>query len=130
MIVTDLIEDHQARCLRHVLSLRMLARDAMEAPLSLLAVAQVTRATEAILAEAEAPAREARTAAGSGPGLGVVLGARLSRLAVAADDAVAAARAGDLAQLRRHLRRFDTLTSAIWAVQDAVARSAGPVAQT
>ena len=130
MIVTDLIEDHQARCLRHVLSLRMLARDAMEAPLSLLAVAQVTRATEAILAEAEAAAREARTAAGSGPGLGVFLGARLSRLAVAADDAVAAARAGDLAQLRRHLRRFDTLTSAIWAVQDAVSRSAGPVAQT
>jgi len=120
MVVTDQIEDHQARCLPHMLRLRMLARDGMEAPLSLLAVAEVTGATEAILAEAEAAAREARAAAGSGPGLGVFLGARLSRLAVAADDAIAAATAGDLAQLRRHLRRFDVLTSAIWAVQDAV----------
>jgi len=120
MAVTDQIEDHQARCLPHVLRLRMLARDVMEAPFSLLAVAEVTGATEAILAEAEAAAREARAAAGSGPGLGVFLGARLSRLAVAADDAIAAASAGDLAQLRRQLRRFDVLTSAIWAVQDAV----------
>ena len=85
MTVTDQIEDHQARCLPHVLSLRMLARDALEAPLSLLAVAEVIRATEAILAEAETAAREARAAAGSGPGLAVFLGARLSRLAVAAD---------------------------------------------
>jgi len=65
MTVTDQIEDHQARCLPHVLSLRMLARDALEAPLSLLAVAEVIRATEAILAEAETAAREARAAAGS-----------------------------------------------------------------
>jgi hypothetical protein len=43
---------------------------------------------------------------------------RLSRLAVAAGDAVAAAGAGDFTQLRRHLHRFETLTSAIWAVQD------------
>jgi hypothetical protein len=120
MAVTDQIEDHQARCLPHVLRLRMLARDGAEAPLAWLAMAEVIRATQAILAEAEAAAREARAAAGSGPGLGVFLGARLSRLAVAADDAVAAASAGDLAQLRRHLRRFDALTSAIWAVQDAV----------
>jgi hypothetical protein len=120
MTATDQTEDHQARCLPHVLSLRMLARDGAETPLAWLAVAEVSRATEAILAEAEAAAREARTAAGDGPGLAVFLGARLSRLAVAADDAIAAARAGDLAQLRRNLRRFDVLTSAIWAVQDAV----------
>jgi len=120
MTATDQIEDHQARCLPHLLSLRMLARDAVDAPLSWLAVEEVIRATKAILAEAEAAGHEARTAAAAGPGLGVFLGARLSRLAVAADDAIAAARAGDLAQLRRNLRRFDVLTSAIWAVQDAV----------
>jgi hypothetical protein len=44
---------------------------------------------------------------------------RLSRLTAAAGDAVAAAGAGDFSQLRRHLRRFEALTSAIWAVQDA-----------
>ena len=42
------------------------------------------------------------------------------RLAAAADDAAAAARAGGAAELRRHLRRFDTLTAAIWTVQDAL----------
>jgi hypothetical protein len=41
---------------------------------------------------------------------------RLSRLAAAAGDA--AAGAGDFTQLRRHLHRFEVLTSAIWAVQD------------
>jgi len=43
---------------------------------------------------------------------------RLSRLAAAAEDAVATAGAGDFIQLSRHLRRFEALTSAIWAVQD------------
>jgi hypothetical protein len=120
MTATGQTEDHQARCLPHVLTLRMLARDEADAPLSWLAVEEVIQATKAILAEAEDAGHEARTGARGGPGLVVFLGARLSRLAVAADDAVAAARAGDLAQLRRQLRRFDVLTSAIWAVQDAV----------
>ena len=112
MTVTDQIEDHQARCLRHVLSLRMLARDAMEAPLSLLAVAQVTRATEAILAEAEAAVSDARA--------GTFLAVRVVRLRAAAITSSAAARAGDAAQLRRYLHRLDVLTSAIWTVQEAV----------
>jgi len=120
MTATDQREDHQARCLPHLLSLRMLAHDGAETPLAWLAVAEVRRATEAILAEAEAASREAQAAVGSGPGLRTFLGARLSRLAVAADDVIAAAGSGDLAQLRRTLRRFDVLTSAIWAVQDAV----------
>ena len=54
-----------------------------------------------------------------GAGIGIFLGVRLSRLAAAANDAITAAGAGDFTQLRTHLRRFDTLTSAIWAVQDA-----------
>jgi len=118
MDVIDQLEDHRARCLPHLLTLRMLARDTPETPLPWLAVAEVTQATEAILAEVEAAVR-AVTGGGPGrPGAGIFLGVRLSRLAAAADDAIAAARAGDFTQLRCHLRRFDTLTSAIWAVQD------------
>ena len=119
MDVTGQLEDHQARCLPHLLTLRMLARDTPEAPLPWLAVAEVTRATEAILAEVEAAVRAVTGGGPGGPGPGIFLDVRLSRLAAAADDAIAAARAGDFTQLRRHLRRFETLTSAIWAVQDA-----------
>jgi hypothetical protein len=121
MDVTDQMEDRQARCLPHLLRLRMLT-SMPEAPLPWLAVAEVTQATEAILAEVEAAVR-AVTGGGlgcpGGPGTGIFLGVRLSRLAAAADDAITAAWAGDFTQLRRQLRRFDTLTSAIWAVQDA-----------
>ena len=120
MEATDQLEDHEARCLPHLLTLRMLTRYTPEVPLPWLAVTEVTRATEAILAEVEAAIR-AVTGGGSGgtAGPGIFLGVRLSRLAAAADDAIAAAGAGDFTQLRTHLRRFDTLTAAIWAVQDA-----------
>ena len=122
MNLTDQLEDHQARCLPHLLTLRMLARYTPEAPLPWLAVAEVTQATKAILAEVEA-AVLAVTVGGPGgtvgPGIGIFLGVRLSRLAAAANDAIAAAGAGDFTQLRTQLRRFDTLTSAIWAVQGA-----------
>lgn len=124
MDVTDQLEDHQARCLPHLLTLRMLARYTPEAPFPWPAAAEVTRATEAILAEVEAAVLAVtggRPGSLGAPGTGVFLGVRLSRLAAAAADATAAAWAGDFTQLRRHLRRFDTLTSAIWAVQDASA---------
>lgn len=111
-------EDHQVRCLPHMLTLRLLARDGAEAPLPWLAAAEVIRATEAILAEAQAASRVVRAAAGGGRGTETFLDVRLSRLTAAADDAIAAAAAGEFAQLRRHLRRFEALTSAIWAVQD------------
>ena len=118
MPVADRLEDHQARCLPHLLRLRMLV-GTPEAPLRWLAAVEVTRATEAILAEAGAAIRAVTGGGTGGPGTGVFMGTRLNRLAAAADDAIAAAWAGDFSQLRRHLRRFDTLTSAIWAVQDA-----------
>jgi len=120
MDATDQLEDRQARCLPHLLRLRMLT-GLPEAPLPWLAVAEVTRATEAILAEVEAAVRAATgggPASMGAPGVGVFLGVRLSRLAAAAGDAVAAAWAGDFTQLRGQLHRFETLTSAIWAVQD------------
>lgn len=116
MTVADQTEDHQARCVPHLATLQMLARTEVDTPLPWLAD-EVIRATEAILAEATA--REAGTVAEAGLDTGIFLRVRLSRLASAAGDAIAAARAGDFAQLRRHLARFDTLTSAIWEVQDA-----------
>ena len=96
----------------------MLASDDAGAPIRWLATAEVAQATDAILAEVEtAPGREGR-AGGRRPGPGIFLSVRLRRLAAAAGDAVAAAGAGDFTQLRRHLRRFEALTSAIWTVQD------------
>ncbi len=123
MTVADEIQDHQARCLSHLISLRMLARGEAGVPLPRWAAAEVTQAAGAILAEAEAAGRAALTAARSGrhnPGDGTFLRVRLDRLAAAADDAVAAARAGNSAEMGRHLRRFDALASAIWTVQQAV----------
>ena len=119
MFVTGSLSDHRSCCLPHLLTLRMLARDTPEAPLPWLAVAEVTRATEAILSEVEAAVRAVTGGGPGGPGTGIFLGVRLSRLAAAADDAITAAWAGDLTQLRCQVRRFDTLTSAIWAVQEA-----------
>lgn len=118
MTVADLTEGHQAHCLPHLLMLRMLAGDDAEAPSPWRAMAEVAQATDAILAEAEAAGRESRAVGGDGPGPGIFLAVRLSRLAVAAGEAVAAAGAGDFTQLRRHLHRFEALTSAIWTVQD------------
>ena len=118
MTVADRTEGHQARCLPHLLTLRVLASHNTEVPSPWLAMAEVAHATDAILAEAEAAGREVRTAVGGGPGPGILLSVRLNRLAAGADDAVASAGAGDFSRLRRQLRRFEALTSAIWAVQD------------
>jgi hypothetical protein len=120
MTVADRTEDHRARCLPHLITLRMLVRTEADAPLPRLAADEVARATQAILAEARAAGREAADRGIGlvpGGGQGTFLGVRLSRLAAAADDAITAAWTGDFAQLRRCLARFDTLTSAIWTVQ-------------
>ena len=95
----------------------MLARDEAQAALPWQAVLEVIQATEAILAEAEVAGRDARAAAGDDRGAGTFLSVRLNRLATAADDLVLAAGSGDFAQLRRHLHRFEVLTTAIWTVQ-------------
>ena len=123
MSVANQIKDHQARCLASLISLRMLAQGEAGVPLPRWVVVEVAVATSAVLAEAEAAGRAALTAVGvktGHPGDGTFLRVRLDRLAAAANDAIAAARAGDPGEMRRHLHRFDTLTSAIWTVQDAV----------
>jgi hypothetical protein len=119
---TDQIQDHQARCLADLISLQMLARGEAGTPPPRWVVVEIARATSAILAEAEAAGRAALTAGGGGDNRGseTFLRVRLDRLATAANDAIGSARAGNSAELRRHLRRFDVLTSAIWTVHDAV----------
>jgi len=118
----DQIQDHQARCLADLISLRMLARGEAGTPPPRWVVVEISRATSAILAEAEAAGRAALAAAGGQDNRGgeTFLQVRLDRLETAANDAIAAARAGNPAELRRHLHRFDVLTSAIWTVHDAV----------
>lgn len=126
MSTADPIQEHQARCLAPLISLRMLAQGEAGVPLPRWVVVEVAQATNTVLAEIEAAGRAVLTAAGSGhPRDGTFLRVRLDRLATAASDAIAAARAGDFGEMRRHLCRFDVLTSAIWTVQDAVYGSRG-----
>jgi hypothetical protein len=128
MSTADPIQEHQARCLAPLISLRMLAQGEAGVPLPRWVVVEVAQATNTVLAEVEAAGRAMLTAAGAGsghPGDGTFLRVRLDRLATTASDAIAAARAGDFGEMRGHLCRFDVLTSAIWAVQDAVYGSRG-----
>lgn len=123
MSIADQIQEHQDRCLAPLISLRMLAQGEAGAPLPRWVLVEVAQATGTVLAEAEAAGRAVLTAAGVGSGRRgdeTFLRVRLDRLAAAASDAITAARAGDSGEMRRHLRRFEALTSAIWMVQDAV----------
>jgi hypothetical protein len=119
MSVADQMRDHEARCVASLISLRMLAQGEAGEPLPRWVVVEVAKATGTVLAEAEAASRAVLTAAGVGSGHPrdkTFLRVRLDRLAAAADDAITAARAGGSAEMSRHLRRFDALTSAIWTV--------------
>lgn len=130
MTVDGTLENHRVRCQPYLLTLRMIARGDPGLLLTQLTVTEVIQATEMVLAEAEAAGGDVRAAggdvraaagvSGSGPGAPAFLRVRLNRLAGAANDAIAAAGAGDSGQLRGHLRRFDVLTAAIWTVQHAV----------
>jgi hypothetical protein len=122
MSVADQIQEHQVRCVAPLITLRMLAQGEAGEPLPRWGVVEVARAVGTVLAEAEAAGRAALAVGvrNGHPGDGTFLRVRLDRLAAAAEDAITAARVGNSAEMRRHLRRFDTLTAAIWTVQDAV----------
>ena len=106
-----------------MISLRMLAQGEAGTPLPRWVAVEVAQATGAVLVEAEAAGHATLAAVGARNDRSryeTFLRVRLDRLAAAADDAIAAARAGESGAMRRHLRRFDALTSAIWTVQNAV----------
>ena len=121
MTFANQMRSHQSRCQPQLLKLRMLALIEVDAVLCRQATAEIRDATNAIIAEAEAMSFAALGGGGRRePEAETFLRARLIRLATAADQAVNAARSGDVSGLRAHLYRFDALTSAIWTVQRAV----------
>lgn len=106
-----------------LLRLRITARGEAGAALPRQVTGVVRDATNVVLAEVEAAGRAvlAATAAGRRRSEAeTFLLVRLTRLARAADEAVDAARGGDAPGLRRRLDRFNALTAAVWAVQQAV----------
>ena len=113
------MSDRQLRCQRQLVRLRMLvlSQDGMTPARQ---AAEIRDATNPVIAEVEATSRAVLEAGGHAPGAQTFLWVRVTRLAMAADQAVNAARSGDTSALDAHLRHFDALTSAIWAVQDAV----------
>jgi len=124
MTIDERVLDHQDRCRRHMIRLRMLAQAEAGVIFPQQVTAEVRDATNAVIAEAEAAGRAALAAMPAGnrgrPEAETFLWVRLARLASAADDAISAARRTDAPGLRRQLDRFDALTTAIWAVQQAV----------
>jgi hypothetical protein len=114
------LNDYQSQCRQQLLRLRILAGSQDGTALSWEFTAEVRDATNAVIAEVEAMSRTAiRASEQREPQAETFLWVRVARLAAAADRAVDAARSRDVPALRAHLQQFDTLTSALWAVQDA-----------
>jgi hypothetical protein len=115
-------QDHYQRCAAYLATLRLAAsRDAVE-PIPAALADDISKLTEAIVAEARAEvaltvAAQAgiRQTATAG-----FLAARLVRLRLAADEAVTAARTSDASALRQHVSRLEALTLALWTVQATV----------
>lgn len=119
MTTADLKGNRQLRCQRQLLRLRMqvLSQDGMTPARQ---AAKIRAATNAVITEVEATSRAVLEDGGHAPGAETFLWVRVTRLAMAADQAVGAARSGNISALDAHLRHFDALTSAIWTVQGAV----------
>lgn len=114
------LDDYQSRCRQELLRLRILARGQDGTTLPWEFTVEVRDATNAVIAEVEAISRTAiRASEQLEPQAETFLWVRVARLAAAADRAVDAARSRDVPGLRAHLQQFDTLTSALWAVQHA-----------
>jgi hypothetical protein len=108
------LEQHESRCDRQLLRLRMLALRQDGTELSRRAADEIQDATQAIVSETEAMSLVASGRQETGPR--TFLQVRIARLEAAAGRAVDAARDGDIRGLRSHVRHFDTLTSAIRTV--------------
>jgi hypothetical protein len=107
---------------RQLSGLRLLAADADGLPSARTLAAEVRDGTNAVIAEVEASSRAVLASVPREPGKETFLWVRVARLAHAADQAVDAARDGDLSGLRAHMQHFDSLTLAAWTVQNAIGR--------
>jgi hypothetical protein len=97
-------------CAVHLANLAALAHGGT--PLTDAATLAVRNATAAVLGEAvKAVAADQDD---------MLLATRLSRLAAAARETMAAAGSGDTARLQREARRFEAFTSALWSVLSAL----------
>jgi hypothetical protein len=113
-------DNRRLRCRQQLSRLRTLALGRDDAPPSYQAAGEIREAANSVLAEVEAMSRATIENGQRDAGAETFMWVRVTRLAVTADQAVDAARRGDSAQMLAHLRRFETLTSAIWTVQDAI----------
>jgi hypothetical protein len=122
------IRDHHVRCEPHLARLQMMARYEANEPLPPGLADEVVESTSAVLAEAQAAGRVmvAALATSQRRAVTAFLDARLRRLAAAAGEVAAAVRGGDVAALRRHLRKFEVLTSALWTVQLELSAETAP----
>lgn len=126
MVVDDRIHERQARCQQHLIRLLMLARADVGSVVPQQAAAEIHDATQAVLAEVTAAGDLAvLTDGGRRCYPEPFLGVRLARLEATADAAIQAALAGNTADLRCYVRRFDALVSAVWVVQHALRSHAG-----
>lgn len=120
------LEQHESRCDRQLLRLRMLALRQDGTELSRRAADEIRDAAQAIVSEAEAMSLAASGRQETGPH--TFLQVRIARLETAAGQAVDAARGGDIRELRAHVRHVDTLASAIRTVLRSVPEQSAPSA--
>ena len=114
------LDDYRSRCRQQLLRLRLLAGNQEGTLLPREFPLRIREATNAIIAELEAMSRAALQSSGrQEPQAETFLWVRITRLAAEADRAVDAARGRDVPGVRAHLHQFDSLTSAIWTVQQA-----------
>jgi hypothetical protein len=118
--VADHMPDQRSSCQWRLLRLRTLVQseDGLVLPRSI--IAEVRDTTNAVITEVEAATRAVLETGPREPGAETFLWVRVTRLKVAADQAINAARDGNVPELLAHLRHFDTLTAAIRTVQQAV----------
>ena len=117
MTITNRARDHWSRCQQRAGELRVLAVGEHSLTPPGQFAAEIREATNEIIAEFEATGRTSLGASPYEPGAETFFWVRVARLAMAADQAVDAARRGDRTALRAQLQHFDTLITAIWTVQ-------------
>jgi len=122
MTSSDQLLRRRSQCQRQLSGLRLLIAGEDRPPSARTLAAEVRDGTNAVIAEVEAISRAVLASGPREPGRETFLWVRVARLAHAADQAVDAARNGNLRGLRAHMQHFDSLTAAVWTVQNAIGR--------